>query len=92
MVGSGSEDVKTFLVFGVSSRSVRNCNGEGILIGVDKAEIEVEDARFPNLGEKGITVFLAVCVYEGEDFVPEVLESNFVKFQLNLGLRQQKSG
>ena len=81
-----------FLVFGVSSRSVRDCNGEGILVGVNKTEVEVEDARFPNLGEKGITVFLAVCVYEGEDFVSEVLELNFVKFQLDLGLRQQKLG
>jgi len=67
-------------------------NGEGVLSGVDECKFMVLDGGFPDGGIEGIGVFLAIGVNELISDRSCCEKSNFVKFHLNLGLRQEKPG
>jgi len=84
--------LKLGLVLGFSTLGIGLSNGEGVLSWVDKHKFMVLDSGFPDGSVEQIGVFLAISVNELISDRSCCEESNFVKFHLNLGLRQEKLG
>ena len=80
------------LVLDFSSLGVGLGNGKGVLSGVDKRKFVVLDSSFPESGVERIRVFFTIGVNELVSDRSCCEKLNFVKFHLNLGLRQEKPG
>jgi len=80
------------LVLDFSSLGVGLGNGKGVLDGVDERKFVVLDSGFPESGVERIGVFFTISVNELVSNRSCCEKSNFVKFHLNLGLRQEKPG
>jgi len=80
------------LVLGLLALGVGLSNGEGVLSGVDEHKFVVLDGGFPDGGIERIGVFFAIGVNELISDRSCCEKSNFIKFHLYLGLRQEKPG
>ena len=85
----GEDSLKDFLVLGVSSDGLAE-GGNGKFLGVKETGVSGEGAGMPKVSAPQVDALFAVCVDQLGWFCREELD--FVKFQLNLGLREMKAG
>jgi len=91
IVGLAKDLFQVFLVLSFSSESVWFCDGAGEVCRINQSLFVVNNVNFPQRSIPLIGIFFTVAI---DYFSPVVhcVESKFVKFHFNLGLRQEKSG
>jgi len=67
-------------------------NGEGVVVGVNKGESGSLDCGIPLEGSEFVGVNFTIGVNQSKFVTFCCLNSNFVEFNFNFGLRQIKSG
>ena len=83
---------KAGLILGFSSLGIRLGNGECVIGGVNEGESWSVDRGIPLKGGELVCVIFTICIDKSEVVAFCCLNSNFVKFNFNFGLRQTKSG